>query len=183
MSSDNFKRDPEEVQGLLDQMTCFFQDFLLIDASVDLMGVRIRVTGDQSILPPTLRKAIADVEEATKNNTKLNFQIAINYGGREEIVHAVKHAIKSLCSDDLATGVDKLTAAHINSGIYSAQFGLPPVDAILRTSGEKRLSGFHLWESMNAELVFVQPKWPELDEVTFLRAAVELSMRNRRHGL
>lgn len=82
MSSDNFNRDPIEVRGLIDMMTLFFEDFLLLDASVALMQVRIRVTGNQSILPDRLKKAIAAVENATARNKEFNFQIAINYGGR-----------------------------------------------------------------------------------------------------
>lgn len=185
MSSDNFNRDPVEVQGLIDQMTVFFQDFLLLDASVPVMGVRIRVTGDQSILPKSLRAAIARVEDATKNNKNFNFQIAINYGGREEIVMAVKKAVHALAkdSDTSHEAVDKLTSQLICNNTYASQFGLPEVDAILRTSGEVRLSGFHLWESNNAELAFVPMKWPELDEVSFLRAALDLSQRSRRHGI
>ena len=79
--------------------------------------------------------------------------------------------------------VEKLTPPLISAQTYASRFNLPDVDAILRTSGEIRLSGFHLWESNNAELCFVNPKWPELNEVQFLEAALELSMRQRRNGL
>jgi short-chain Z-isoprenyl diphosphate synthase len=184
MSSDNFRRDPAEVQGLIDQMTLFFEDFLLLDASVPVMGVRVRITGDTSILPQRLLDAISKVEEKTCNNKSFNFQIAINYGGREEIVMAVKQSVHQLAKQgDSYLIVDKLTPSLISNQTYASRFGLDEVDAILRTSGEIRLSGFHLWESNNAELVFVSLKWPELDELTFLKAAVELSTRQKRHGL
>ncbi|KAI8910300.1 Decaprenyl diphosphate synthase-like protein [Gorgonomyces haynaldii] len=178
MSTDNFNRPPEEVSGLIMQMTLFFEDFLLLDASMPMMGVRVRVTGNKSILPDRLRTAIERVEKLTSNNKNFNLQIAINYGGREEIVMAVKEAMKELGPD----AIDKLTPAHISAKIYSGQFGLPPVDGILRTSGEVRLSGFHLWESNSAEFVFVEPHWPELTEVQLLRALVDLGKRQRRHG-
>lgn len=179
MSNDNFNRDPSEVKGLIDMMTVFFQDFLLLDASVPLMGVRIRVTGDKNILPESLRMAIQAVEDATSNNENYNFQIAINYGGREEIVMAVKKAVSQLPENNL----DLLESTDISRYTYAAQFGLDPVDAILRTSGEIRLSGFHLWESQNAEFCFLPCKWPELSERQFLGAALNLAKRSRRNGL
>lgn len=184
MSSDNFKRDPAEVQGLIDQMTLFFEDFLLLDASIPVMGVRVRITGDRSILPRRLLDAIERVEKGTEENTNFNFQIAINYGGREEIVLAVKKAFYSISAKmNMHDVIDNLAPHHISEQTYASRFGLPEVDAILRTSGETRLSGFHLWESSNAELAFIKLKWPELDEVSFLESALDLSQRQRRHGL
>lgn len=103
---------------------------------------------------------------------------------REEVVLAVKHAIHSLADPgDSFKIVDKLTPSLITESLYTCRFGLPEVDAILRTSGEIRLSGFHLWESCNAELVFLECKWPELTEAIFLNALLELASRNRRNGI
>jgi undecaprenyl diphosphate synthase len=175
MSSDNFKRDPEEVNGLIRMMTAFFEDFLLLDGSVAVMGVRVRITGDRSILPESLNKAITEVERATETHNGFNLQIAINYGGREEIVAAVREAIQE-------SPEKEITIQDISNRTYSAKFGLPEVDAIFRTSGECRTSGYHLWETLNAELIFAKPKWPELTELQFLEVALQLATRQRRHG-
>ena len=140
--------------------------------------VRFRFYGDISRLEPKLQKKIHEVEEKTKDNDVMTFGICLNYGGRDELIHA----IKSIAQDvkDGKASVEDIDVAMVDSKLYTA--GVPDPDFIIRTSGEKRLSNFLTWQSTYAELYFPEIYWPEFDESQMDKAIEEYIKRNRRFG-
>ncbi|EPS45067.1 hypothetical protein H072_1052 [Dactylellina haptotyla CBS 200.50] len=185
LSDDNLKRGPQELNPLFSMMADYIREMMTGDTGFSIPDVRFRVVGDRSILPGYLNEVVDKAEAATANNTKFNLQIAIGYGGRSEVTRATKMAVSAKIKHDglsLEEAVEAVTEADISRQIYSAQLGLPTIDAILRTSGENRLSGFALWESHHAEFAIVEENWPALQQSTFLRSLLDLSKRNRRFG-
>lgn len=177
LSDDNLKRGPQELDPLFKMMAEYIQEIILNDAPFSIPAVRFRVVGDRSILPTHLQQIIEEAEAATSHNSRFNLQLAIGYGGRSEIVLATKLAVTSR-----GASLGGITERDISDQIYSSRLGLPRIDAIMRTSGENRLSGFALWESQHAEFAIIKENWPALRQSTFLRALLDLSKRNRRLG-
>lgn len=167
-SSENWKRPEDEVgylMGLLKQ-------YLLSEiADLDRNGVRLSFIGDYRKLSPDLLTLLEGAKARTAGNSKLRLVIALNYGGQDEIVRAVRTA--------LAAGED-ITADTIASRLDTAD--LPPLDLIVRTSGEQRLSNFLLWQSAYAELVFTDELWPDFDGKSLARACETFAHRERRYG-
>ncbi|KAH7198895.1 putative undecaprenyl diphosphate synthase-domain-containing protein [Fusarium flagelliforme] len=185
LSNDNLKRGPGELNPLFKMMAEYIQEVVLNDAPFSIPAVRFRVVGDRSILPEHLQGIITEAEAATRHNTKFNLQLALGYGGRSETILATRLAVAArvertgLPSSEV---LESITEAEISNQIYSSRLGLPKIDAILRTSGENRLSGFALWESQHAEFAIIKVNWPALRQSVFLRALLNLSKRNRRLG-
>ncbi|KAK6511839.1 hypothetical protein TWF481_000745 [Arthrobotrys musiformis] len=184
LSDDNFKRGPQELDPLFSMMADYIHEMMMGDAPLPIPDVRLRVVGDRSILPDYLNDMIIKAETSTAGNRKFNLQIAIGYGGRSEVTRATKMAVSEMVKGGLSLeeAVEKVGEADISRQTYSAQLGLPHIDAILRTSGENRLSGFALWESHHAEFAIVEENWPALRQSTFLKSLLDLSKRNRRFG-
>ena len=139
-------------------------------------NVRVRVIGDKSMLDPDLQEAIADLERDTASNTGIGFQIAINYGGRDEIVRAVKRA----ASQGLLSDPEKIDESLLNGCMDTA--GIPDPDLLIRTCGEQRISNFLLWQLAYSEMYFTQKAWPEFDHEELLRAIDAFNHRERRYG-
>ncbi|KAK6353813.1 hypothetical protein TWF730_008237 [Orbilia blumenaviensis] len=184
LSDDNLKRGPQELNPLFSMMADYIHEMMMGDAPFSIPDVRFRVVGDRAILPDYLNDMITKAETATAGNKRFNLQIAIGYGGRSEVTRATKLAVSKMVQEGLSLeeAVEKVGEADISRQTYSAQLGLPQIDAILRTSGENRLSGFALWESHHAEFAIVEENWPALRQSTFLRSLLDLSKRNRRFG-
>lgn len=184
LSNDNLKRGPQELNPLFSMMDEYISQMMLGEASFTLPEIRFRVVGDRSILPENLQSTIAQAEAATARNTKFNLQVALGYGGRSEVIHATKLAINARTEQGVHAhdAVANLSETDVSRHIYSTQLGIPHIDAILRTSGENRLSGFALWESQHAEFCILKENWPALKQSSFLRAMLDLSRRNRRLG-
>ncbi|KAF3930085.1 hypothetical protein ABW19_dt0205276 [Dactylella cylindrospora] len=185
LSDDNLKRGPQELNPLFSMMAEYIHEMMTGEAPFSVPDVRFRVIGDRSILPDYLNEIITKAEAITAHNAKFNLQIAIGYGGRSEVTRATKLAVKAKMEQEgisMEEAVEKISEADISRQTYSAQLGLPQIDAILRTSGENRLSGFALWESHHAEFSIVDENWPALRQSTFLRSLLDLSKRNRRFG-
>ncbi|KAL3687542.1 hypothetical protein R1sor_013851 [Riccia sorocarpa] len=185
LSDDNLKRGSEELEPLFTMMTGYISEVLSGNTPVAVIEIRFRVVGDRSLLPEKLRYAVEVAEKTTQCNRTFNLQLALGYGGRAEVIRAVKEAVKVTVRDEsitLGEAMEKLSAADVSKHVYSAELGLPEIDAILRTSGEKRLSGFALWESQAAELCFVDCHWPSMKQSDFLRSIIDLSERQRRFG-
>lgn len=180
-SLDNFHRDTSEVEALLD----LFEDKtreMVHHRDVHSNGVRVRYIGKIDLLPESLREAIRAVEEATAGYDRFHLNIAMAYGGREEITDAFRdylaheeRAGKSL-ADVAASFDDRAIEPHL----YTS--GLPEPDLILRTSGEVRLSGFLLWQSCYSEFYFSDTHWPAFRKIDFLRALRSYDLRQRRFG-
>lgn len=170
-STENWNRPPEEV----DYLMALLHDALLKEVETFTeKGVRLKVIGRRDRLTPELSRLIEEIEHTTKDNTEALLHIAIDYGGREEIVDAVKKLVDS--------GVSSENISHetVMQNLYTA--GTPDPDVIVRTSGEKRLSGFLLWQSSYSELFFLDKYWPDFTREDFDRIIEEYAERERRFG-
>jgi short-chain Z-isoprenyl diphosphate synthase len=174
LSTDNFKRSPEEVATLID----------VISEIVDDLAARkrwsIKAVGALDVLPEPLAAKLASLPGCP--DSKLSVNVAVGYGGRREIVDAVKGFLSEAASSgqSLLEASAALDAEAIGRHLYTA--GQPDPDLLIRTSGEQRLGGFLLWQSALSEFYFCEAYWPEFRRVDFLRALRDYSHRERRHG-
>ena len=155
---------------------------LLDDPRLHRNRVRVRIIGDIEDFPDKARKALRTIEEATREYDGLNLNLALGYGGREEIVSAVRKLLKSKADEgtSLEDIAEQLEADEIGKHLYTA--GLPDPDFVIRTSGEIRLSGFLLWQTAYSEFYFCEAFWPDFRKVDFLRALRNFQARDRRFG-
>lgn len=170
-STENWKRSQEEIKGLMSLvLRLFTADAKLFHEH----NIRLKVLGTRDGLDVKILKAMDKLEQETKNNTAGTLAICLNYGGQREVVDAVKKIVQSGID---AEAVDEdLIAANL----YGAE--VPPVDVIVRTSGEKRLSNFMLWRSAYSELIFLDKMWPEMTKNDVTAIIKEYSRRHRRFG-
>lgn len=173
-STENFNRDPEEVNYLMDLFVKYFTKKKKIFVKEEL---RVVFSGCNDNLKEEVINGMRDLEEATKDLTKGTFNICLNYGGRREIVDATKKI-----TQDVLNG--KLKIEDINEDMYNHYLyqDLPPLDFVIRTSGEERISNFMLWQSSYAEYYFPLTLFPDFDNKEFDKALEEYSKRNRRFG-
>lgn len=167
-SSENWERPQEEVNELMRLLKVYFTKFL---GKVIKNNVRLSVMGDMSKLTPELQELIAKDIEASKHNTGSILNVAINYGGRQEIVYAVKKLLEK--------GED-ITVEGISQNLYTAEFGEP--DLIIRTGGDIRTSNFMVYQGAYSELYFTEKFWPDFNEEEFDKAILNYSQRKRRFG-
>ena len=174
-SSENWKRPASEVQTLMGLLRFYLRDEIdkLFDA-----GIRLRVIGDRQKLEEDIQTLIHLAENRTKINNKLNLSVALNYGGRQEIVQAVKKIVTDVTFEKF--DIDNLDEQKFET--YLETVGIPAPDLLIRTSGERRISNFLLWQCAYSELVFVDTLWPDFEEQDFLLAIKEFSERDRRYG-
>ncbi|MBQ1848967.1 MAG: di-trans,poly-cis-decaprenylcistransferase, partial [Lachnospiraceae bacterium] len=138
----------------------------------------VRIIGDKTRLDPDLQERIAELEEATKNNDGLHFQVAINYGGRDELVRAVKKiAAKVEAGEISADGIDE---ALVNDNIDT--HGIPDPDLLIRTCNEQRISNFLLWQLAYTEFYFTPVAWPDFTKEELEKAIVAYNKRDRKYG-
>ena len=170
-STENWGRPPEEVQGLM----FILEDVLNRElAELHKEGVQLRHIGRLERLAPNLQEKVLDAIELTKNNDRLILNVAFNYGGRDEIVHAIQNIIK----DGIPS--EEVTEALVSRYLYTA--GVPDPDLIVRPSGELRVSNFLIWQGAYSEL-YVTPKyWPDFDKEEYRRALEAFASRDRRYG-
>ena len=172
-STENWKRPKEEVDGVMDLLRSYLKE------SQKAQGehIAVRFIGDRTPLDDDLKQLIRNAEQVDTGDVITTVQIALNYGGRDEIVHAVR-----TIGQEIQDG--KLSAEEISEDTVSARLysEIPDVDVIIRPSGEERLSNFLLWESAYAEFVFMDVLWPDFTEADFDWAMEEFAGRNRRFG-
>jgi len=180
-SLDNFNRDPGEVDGLMDLFERKFLE-LVTHPRVHAQQIRVRSIGQTASLPPRVQQAIHDAEEATSGYTRRVLNIGVAYGGREEIVDAMRRYLQDQAARgrDLATVAEQLSPDCVTPYLYTSH--VPDPDLIIRTSGEIRLSGFLLWQSVYSEFYFCDTNWPAFRKIDFLRALRDYSQRKRRFG-
>ena len=180
-STDNFRRPPAEVSGILASVEAKLSA-LARDPAVHRRRVRVRAIGCLGMLPQPVLAAIAAAERATAGYDGLELNIAVAYGGRQEIADAVRALLTGMVGPEttLAAAVERVTPEAIGAHLYTA--GLPDPDLIIRTSGEVRLSGFLLWQSAHSEFYFTDVLWPAFRKVDFLRAIRSFQQRQRRYG-
>ncbi|MBE7027503.1 MAG: isoprenyl transferase [Ruminococcaceae bacterium] len=173
-STENWKRPKEEVDALMDLLLKYLHD------KDQLAGkdVVIKVIGDRSKLSDEINKEIDNIEEYTKDNPGMVLFLAINYGGRQEIVHSVKKLTEKVREGEISP--EDITEDSISSYIYTSE--IPDVDLIIRPSGELRLSNFLLWQSAYSEFWFSDINWPDFKTDDFAQAILDYQNRNRRFG-
>ncbi len=180
-SLDNFRRDTDEVKALLDLFEEKTRE-IAEHHEVHSKRVRVRYIGELGLLPSSLREAIRGAEAATAGYDEYVLNIAMAYGGREEITEAIRRYLRDCieAGDPIERIADELDGAAIGRYLYTS--GLPEPDLILRTSGEVRLSGFLLWQSAYSEYYFTDTHWPAFRKIDFLRALRSYHERHRRFG-
>lgn len=172
-STENWKRPKEEVDGVMELLRSYLRDMS------KAVGEHIAVNfiGDLSVLDDEMRRLISKAESFDRSKTTITVQIALNYGGRDEIVHAVKSIAEDVKSGKLLP--KNISEKTISKRLYSE---IPEADLIIRPSGEQRLSNFLLWESAYSEFVFMDVLWPDFTAKDLDRAIEEYLKRNRRFG-
>lgn len=174
-STENWKRPKEEVDYLMGLLMDY-----LINAEKTLAGenVVIRAIGSRKELSEEMQRQIVKTEEFTKNNTGIVMNIALNYGGREEILHAVKDISRAVKAGKISA--DDISERNISDALYTG--GQPDVDLLIRTSGEMRLSNFMLWQVSYAEMWFTNKLWPDFKPADLRKAIYDFQNRGRRFG-
>ena len=176
-STENFRRSQEEVNTLMNMFVESLKN-AANDERTHKYKMRIRVIGQTNLLPEKVREAIRYAEEKTKKYDKFLLNVAIAYGGREEIVNAIRKIATEVKEGKL--DVKNIDENIIRKYLYTGE--LPDPDLIFRTSGEERISNFLLWQSAYSELYFADVYWPTLRKIDFLRAIRAYQLRQRRFG-
>ena len=174
-STENWKRSEEEVAALLQLILDFFASEI---DELDAKNVRILILGDKSGLPEKQRETLKEAERRTEKNTGLRLNIAVNYGGRAELVKAAREIATLAVNGSLP--VDAITEETISEHLYTR--GQPDVDLLIRTSGEQRLSNFLLYQNAYAEFVFPEILWPDFTVHDYDLALDAYAHRERRFG-
>ena len=176
-STENFKRDPEEVAYIMDLMEKSFYEYADSE-EVHKRRAAIKVIGDRTLFSPELLKAVEYAEEKTKDYNDMLICMAVGYGGRQDIVNALKCVVKKVQKGEIT--VDDIDEDVISSAISTSD--IPDPDLVLRTSGEVRISNFLLWQMAYSELYFTDVYWPGFRYIDFLRAIRTYQQRKRRYG-
>ena len=174
-SSENWTRPEQEVQDLMGLLRRYLRSEI---AELHQNGVRLRIIGNRADLSPDIVKLIEESEDRTSGNTTLDLVIALSYGGRAEITQAVQDIGRKIASGDLTSAQidEQLVADHLETA------DIPDPDLLIRTSGEKRISNFLLWQLAYSEIVFMDTLWPDFSEQDYIEAIADYSGRERRYG-
>ena len=176
-SLENFSRTEEELEPLMDLFEESFRN-AGDDPRVHENRVRIRAIGHREMLPDKVVKAIEYAESKTREYSDFNYNLAVAYGGRQELVRSMEKIANKIKDGEL--NPEEIDADLISSNLYTS--GLPDPDLILRTSGEERISNFLLWQLAYSELYFADVYWPDMRKIDFLRAIRSFQKRKRRLG-
>ncbi len=181
LSTENLQRPAEELEPYFDVLNGLFER---LPAQAQRLGFSLAVSGSLDLLPPTLAQAAKRAVDQTTSiaNPTMAVNIALCYGGRQEIVDACRSLVTDLADQGVAADeiAERINADGIAQNLYAAD--LPDIDLVIRTSGESRLSGFLLWQSAFAEFAFVDPYWPAFRRIDLLRALRDFTRRERRFG-
>lgn len=174
-STENWKRPKEEVDALMKLLRSYMKSCLKTAAKNDMV---VRVIGDKTGLDDDIREKIDELERASANNQGLNFQIAINYGSRDEIVRSVRKIMEDVKAGKIEP--DQMDEAMFDSYLDTA--GIPSPDLLIRTSGEQRLSNFLMWQLAYTEFYFTDVPWPAFTKEDLEKAIEKYNSRDRRFG-
>ncbi len=174
-STENWKRTEEEVKTLMLLLQNYLDDY---SKRADSENIRVKILGDITALSKGMQKSIKECMERTKNNTGVTFNIALNYGGRDEIVRATKKIAEKVKNGEI--NIEDINEELISNNLYTA--GEPDPDLLIRTSGELRLSGFLPWQSVYSELLFINKNWPDFSEEDLDNSIIEYQKRTRKFG-
>ena len=174
-STEKWNRPAEEVDTLMDLLS----STLLQEAEeIFSRGIRIRAIGDLEALPEHVKNQLYNIMELTKNNTKGNLTLALSYGSQKEILNAVKELCKKVKNGDI--NENDIDEHLFEQHLYTKE--LPPVDLLIRTSGEVRVSNFMLWQIAYAEMQFIDVLWPDFTKETFFQCILDYQTKERRFG-
>ena len=174
-STENWKRTEEEVSALMLLLQNYLDDY---SKRADSENIKVKILGDITALSLKMQKSIINCMERTKNNTGVVFNIALNYGGRDEITRAVKKIATKVKEGEI--NVDEINEELISNELYTV--GQPDPVLVIRTSGEKRLSNFLPWQSTYSELLIIDKNWPDFNEQDLDNAIIEYQKRTRKFG-
>lgn len=174
-STENWNRPDAEVGALMNLLRNYMKTCL---KTAEKNHMKVRVIGDKSRLDDDIRMRIAELEEASKNNDGLNFQIALNYGSRDEMVRAMKLMAKEI--EDGTLHAEDITEERFET--YLDTHGIPDPDLLIRTSGEQRLSNYLLWQLAYTEFYFADVHWPDFSKEELEKAIEQYNKRDRRYG-
>ncbi len=174
-STENWKRAEDEVSTLMNLMQSYLDDY---SKRADSENIKVKILGNRQGLSEKMKKQIDKCMERTKNNTGITFNIALNYGGRAELIQAVKNIVNEVNQNNIS--IEDITEQTISDNLYTK--GQPDPDLLIRTSGELRLSGFLPWQSVYTELLFIDKNWPDFNEEDLDKAIEEYQKRNRKFG-
>lgn len=175
-STENWNRPQDEVDALMQLLRNYMKTCL---KTAEKNKMCVRVIGDKSRLDDDIRERIAELEEATKDNTGLHFQIALNYGSRDEMTRAVRALATKVAAGELKA--EDITEESIAGELDTA--GIPDPDLMIRTSGEQRISNYLLWQLAYAEFYFTEVPWPDFTKKELEKAIEAYNKRDRRYGL
>ncbi len=173
-STENWKRSKEEVDGLMKLFRNYLKKCIKISQKNNM---RVKVIGDVSAFDPDIQESIVKLENFSKDFTKLHFQIALNYGSRDEITRAVNRMLEDQKAGKLETPVEEETISN-----YLDTAGIPDPDLMIRTSGELRLSNYLLWQLAYTEFYFTDVPWPDFKRDELVKAIEKYNERDRRYG-
>ena len=173
-STENWKRSKEEVDGLMKLFRNYLKKCIKISQKNNM---RVKVIGDVSAFDPDIQESIAKLENYSKDFTELHFQIALNYGSRDEITRAVNRMLEDQKAGKLETPVEEETISN-----YLDTAGIPDPDLMIRTSGELRLSNYLLWQLAYTEFYFTDVPWPDFKRNELVKAIEKYNERDRRYG-
>ncbi len=174
-SSENWRRPEEEITDLMGLLRLYISREL---GALHKEGIRIRIIGDHTAFEPATARMVDEAVARTAANTRMTLAIALNYGSRNELVGAARTLARRAAAGEIAP--DAIDEAAIEAALDTAD--LPPLDLLIRTSGEQRLSNFLLWQAAYAELLFVDTLWPDFDGEALGAAIAEFAKRERRYG-
>ena len=174
-STENWKRTEDEVKALMMLLQNYLDDY---SKRADTENIKVKILGDISALSMGMQKSIQKCMERTKDNTGVTFNIAINYGGRDGLVKAIKEIADEVQKKEIQ--VSDITEKMIASHLYTK--GEPEPDLLIRTSGEQRLSNFLPWQLAYTELLFIDKNWPDFEEKDLDEAIIEYQKRTRNFG-
>ena len=174
-STENWKRSKEEVDGLMRLFRSYTKTCI---KTAQKNNMKVRVLGDPTALDPDLQESLKKLEESSKDNTGLNFQIAINYGSRDEMVRAIRR----MASDVREGTVNPEEIDETLFETYLDTHGIPDPDLLIRTSGELRLSNYLLWQMAYTEFYFTDVLWPDFTKEELEKAILQYNKRERRYG-
>ena len=175
-STENWRRPQDEVDALMKLLNQYMKN---CQRTAKKNNMRVRVIGDKSGLSEAIQRDIAQLEEATKAYDGLNFTIALNYGGRDELTRAIKNIARSVKDGEISP--EEITEERISAALDTA--GLPDPDLMIRTSYELRISNFLLWQLAYSEFYFTEVPWPDFDEEELQKAVEAYRQRDRRFGM
>lgn len=174
-STENWKRAEEEVKALMLLLQNYLDEY---SKRADTENIKVKILGDISVLSEGMQKSIKKCMERTKDNTGVTFNIALNYGGRDEIVKAIKQISKQVKEGKITE--EDITEQMVSDNLYTK--GEPDPDLLIRTSGEIRLSNFLPWQLVYSEFLFIDKNWPDFEEKDLDEAIIEYQKRTRKFG-